>query len=196
VVVEVVSLGGQQSAARKGDNMPITTFATFADGLEPKQRSRGDYTADVDLDDDRLWVPWGDTEGLWMQPCCFNVTMGGFSIVVKALPGTVLGAHYHVGDVYGFTIRGHWGYREHDWIAKPGTFVYEPAGEAHTLFVEEDSPDPMMTFFVVKGGLLFLDKPADGIFESYEDGFTFLEMARKHWRDNGLDVAQLDERIR
>jgi hypothetical protein len=124
------------------------------------------------------------------------VTAGGFSIVVKALPGAVLGAHYHVGDVYGFTMRGHWGYLEHDFLATPGTFIYEPAGEAHTLFVAKDSPGPMMTFFVVGGGLLFLDKPVDGTFESYEDGFTFLEMARKHYHDMGLDAAQLDERIR
>ncbi len=175
--------------------MPITKFAAFSDGLEPKQRKRDHYIADIDLDDDRLWVPWGDTKGVWFQPCCFNVTAGGFSIVVKGLPGAVLGTHYHVGDVYGYTIRGVWGYRESDWLAKPGTFIYEPAGEAHTLFVAEDSPDPMMAFFVVRGALVYME-PADGAFQSYEDAFTFLEMARSHWRDNGLDVGQLDERIR
>ena len=176
--------------------MPITNFATFSDGLESKQRKRNHYIADIDLEDDRLWVPWGDLVGVWFQPCCFNVTVGGFSIVVKGLPGVVLGSHYHVGDVYGITIHGQWGYLESDWIAKPGTFIYEPAGEAHTLFVKEDSPEPMIAFFVVTGGLVNLDKPVDGTFQSYEDGFTFLEMARQHYRDNGLDVGRLDERVR
>ena len=39
-------------------------------------------------------------------------------------------------------MRGHWRYLEHDWVAKPGTFIYEPAGEAHTLVITEDSPEP------------------------------------------------------
>ena len=176
--------------------MPITKFGNFSDGLKPNQRRRDGYVADINLEDDRLWVPWGDTKGVWFQPCCSNVTAGGFSIAVKGLPGAVLGTHYHIGDVYGFTIHGVWRYLEHDWIAKPGTFIYEPAGEAHTLVVLEDSPEPMVSFFTVRGGILYLDKPDDGTFQSYEDGFTFLEMARKHWRDKGLDVALLEERIR
>jgi 2,4'-dihydroxyacetophenone dioxygenase len=174
--------------------MPITKFAAFSDGLEPKQRHRDHYIADIDLDDDRLWVPWGDTKGVWFQPCCSNVTAGGFSIVVKGLPGAVLGTHYHVGDVYGMNMRGLWRYLESEWIAKPGTFIYEPAGEAHTLVVLEDSPESMMAFFVVRGALVYMEP--DGTFKSYEDAFTFMEMARKHWRDKGLDVALLEERIR
>jgi len=62
--------------------------------------------------------------------------------------------HYHVCTVHGYTIRGHWRYLEHDWIAKPGTYIYEPAGEAHTLVITEDSPEPMVAVFVVEGGLL------------------------------------------
>jgi hypothetical protein len=30
-------------------------------------------------------------------------------------------------------MRGHWRYLEHDWTAKPGTFIYEPAGELDAL---------------------------------------------------------------
>ena len=59
---------------------------------------------------------------------------------------------------------GRWRYLEHDWIAEPGTYIYEPAGEAHTLVITEDSPEPMIAFFVVEGGLIYLDKPANGCF--------------------------------
>ena len=47
-------------------------------------------------------------DGVWFQPCHFNVTSGGFSVVLKGLTGAALGTHYHVGTVRGYTMRGHW----------------------------------------------------------------------------------------
>jgi hypothetical protein len=85
---------------------------------------------------------------------------------------------------------------EHDWIAKPGTYIYEPAGEAHTLVITEDSPEPMITVFVVQGGLIYLDKPVNGGFAAYEDGFTLLELTRKYYCQAGLDQTELDALIR
>jgi hypothetical protein len=81
-------------------------------------------------------------------------------------------------------------------VAKPGTFIYEPAGEAHTLVITEDSPEPMVALFVVSGGLIYLDKPEDGAFAAYEDGFSLLELCRKYYQQAGLDVSRLDELIR
>ena len=174
--------------------MPITSFNSFTDGLEPSRRSREHFITNVNLEDDRVWVPYAN--GVWFQPCCFNVTSGGFSVVLKGLPGSMVGTHYHVGTVHGYTMRGHWRYLEHDWIAKPGTYIYEPAGEAHTLVITEDSPEPMMTLFVVQGGLIYLDKPVHGAVAAYEDGFTLLELSRKYYREAGLDLRKLDALIR
>jgi len=174
--------------------MPITAFSNFTDGLDPNRRSREHFITNTNLDDDRLWVPYAD--GVWFQPCCFNVTSGGFSVVLKGLPGSMVGTHYHVGTVHGYTMRGHWRYLEHDWVAKPGTYIYEPAGEAHTLMIMDDSPEPMITMFVVGGGLIYLEKAKDGGFAAYEDGFTLLELTRKYYRDAGLDVSKLDALIR
>ena len=174
--------------------MPITAFNSFTDGLDPVQRDRGHFIAGTDVNDDRLWIPYAD--GVWIQPCHFNVTSGGMSVILKGLPGAVLGTHYHVGTVRGYTMQGHWRYLEHDWIAKPGTFIYEPAGEAHTLVILEDSPEPAIILFMVEGGLVYLDKVAEGSFAAYEDGFTALELCRKHYRDTGLDVSQLDLLVR
>jgi len=174
--------------------MPITTFSSFTDGLEANQRSRQHFVANLDIDDDRRWIPYAD--GVWFQPCCFDVTSGGFSVVLKALPGAQLGVHYHVGTVRGYTICGHWRYLEHDWVAKPGTFIYEPAGEAHTLVITEDSPEPALIFFVNEGGLVYLDKADGGGFAAYEDGFTLLELCRNYYRDAGLDARELDLLIR
>ena len=146
--------------------MPITTFNSFTDGLDPNQRNREHFITNTDLEKDDLWVPYAD--GVWFQPCYFNVTSGGFSVVLKGLPGSMVGTHYHIGTVHGYTMRGHWRYLEHDWVAKPGTYIYEPAGEAHTLVITEDSPEPMVTVFVVGGGLIYLDKAADGGFAAMD----------------------------
>jgi quercetin dioxygenase-like cupin family protein len=174
--------------------MPITAFDSFSDGLDSNQRNRGHFVANINIDDQRRWVPYA--EGVWFQPCCFNVTSGGFSVLLKGLPGAKLGVHYHVGTVHGYTIRGHWRYLEHDWVAKPGTFIYEPAGEAHTLVITEDSPEPALILFIVEGGLIYLDRAAAGTFAAYEDGFTALELTRKYYRESGLDARELDLLVR
>ena len=88
-------------------------------------------------------------------------------------------------------MRGHWRYLEHDWVAKPGTFIDEPAGEAHTLVITEDSPEPAVIMFVVEGGLIYLDRPVNGNVAVYEDGFTALELTRKDDREAGLDASEL-----
>jgi len=174
--------------------MPIQAFQTVNDGLDSSTRNRGHFIANIDVDDEKLWVPYAD--GVWFQPCCFNVTSGGFSLLLKGLPGAQLGVHYHVGTVRGYTLRGHWRYLEHDWVAKPGTFIYEPAGEAHTLVVTDDSPEPALILFMVEGGLIYLDNPVNGAFAAYEDGFSALEICRNYYREAGLDVKQLDALIR
>lgn len=174
--------------------MPVTAFNSFTDGLDPSLRSRGHFITNVNLENDGPWVPYAD--GVWFQPCCFNVTSGGFTVVLKGLPGAMLGTHYHVGTVRGYTMRGYWRYLEHDWVARPGTFIYEPAGEAHTLVITEDSPEPAIIFFAVEGGLIYLDKSANGGFAAYEDGFTTLELTRNYYREAGLDLRQLDQLVR
>jgi 2,4'-dihydroxyacetophenone dioxygenase len=174
--------------------MPITNFSSFNDGLEPHQRARGNFIANVELDDDKLWIPY--VEGVWLQPCSFDLSAGAYSVVLKGMPGASLGIHYHVGQVYGYTIAGRWRYLEHDWIAKPGTFVFEPAGEAHSLVISEDSPEPALIFFVINGGLIYLDKPEGGTFAAYDDAFSALEFSRAYYREAGLDVSKLDALIR
>ncbi len=174
--------------------MPFQAFSSVTDGLESSARSRGHFVANTDIDNEQLWVPYAD--GVWFQPCCFNVTSGGFSVLLKGLPGAQLGVHYHVGTVRGYTLRGHWRYLEHDWIAKPGTFIYEPAGEAHTLVITDDSPEPALIMFIVEGGLIYLDNPVDGGVAAYEDGFSMLEVCLSYYRDAGLDVQQLDALMR
>ena len=149
--------------------MPITAFSSFSDGLQPNQRSREHFITNTNLNDDNLWVPYAD--GVWFQPCCFNVTSGGFSLVLKGSPGLDgRNALPHCGRA---------------WLHDAGS-----------LAITEDTPEPMIAFFVVEGGLIYLDKPTNGGFTAYEDGFTLLELTRKHYREAGLDPLKLDLLVR
>ena len=174
--------------------MPISSFQTFNDGIAPALRRRDEYMANTNLDDDRMWVPYVD--GVWFQACHFSVSEGGFANILKVLPGSRLNPHYHVSVVHGLTMRGSWRYLEHSWVATPGSYIFEPAGEAHTLVVDKDAPEPMITFFVLRGGLIYLDSIESGKCVGYDDGFTLLDLARKHYGNVGLDVGLIDAMVR
>jgi hypothetical protein len=174
--------------------MPITSFSSFGEAVAMETPKRGHFIANIEEEDESRWVPYA--EGVWFQPCSFNLSSGSFSLVLKALAGASLGVHYHVGSVHGYTLSGHWGYEEYEWTAKPGTFIYEPPGEAHSLVIRDDSPETAMIFFVIEGGLVYLDKPAEGGFAAYEDAFTALEFCRAHYRQMGLDARSLEALIR
>jgi len=95
----------------KETHLSITAFHSFSDGLAPNQRSREHFIANIDLEDGPHWMPYAD--GVWVQPCHFNVTSGGFSVVLKGLPGAALGTHYHIGTGWGLYVA---------WpVAVPGT---------------------------------------------------------------------------
>jgi len=96
--------------------MPITAFNSFTDGLDPNRRSREHFITNTNLEDDRLWVPYAD--GVWFQPCCFS-HVWRIQRSSERSPRAMLGTHYHVGTVHGYTMRGHWRYLEYDWVAKP-----------------------------------------------------------------------------
>jgi 2,4'-dihydroxyacetophenone dioxygenase len=112
--------------------------------------------------------------------------------VLKGLPGGVLGTHYHVGTVRG--LYDAWALEVSR--AQLGRKAWDFHGEAHTLVITQDSPEPALIMFVVEGGLIYLDKPTYGGVAAYEDGFTVLELTQKYYREAGLDVHQLDRLIR
>jgi hypothetical protein len=174
--------------------MPIQQFSFFTDGLKPGQRQTTDYTVNTDLDDERRWIPFGP--GVAFQPCQFSLSNGGFIVILRADPGAQMPPHFHSTSVIGYTLRGNWKYLEHDWAAVPGTFLYEPAGEAHTLVVAPDATEPAMILFVVTGGFIYIDNITKGNMLAYDDGFTILDIAREHYAKVGLDPLLLDAMIR
>src|SRR5438094_8942192 len=132
-------------------------------------------------DDERVWVP--QAQNVWFRPLLFNTVSGGWCNLLRVRKSGVLSRHRHPMVVVGYVIKGSWFYREHDWVANAGDFVYEPPGEIHTLEVPADC-DEMITFFNISGAMIYLDE--EGRQTGYEDVFSKIDMCRAHYIQNGL----------
>src|SRR6185436_5063440 len=102
-------------------------------------------------DDERVWVP--QAENVWFRPLLLNTVTGSWCNLLRVRKSGILSRHIHPSLVVGYVIKGSWRYLEHDWVAREGTFVYEPPGEIHTLVVDAaagGAPE-MITFFNISG---------------------------------------------
>jgi hypothetical protein len=122
----------------------------------------------------------------------FNTVAGGWCNLLRVRKAGILSRHRHPMIVTGYVIKGSWRYLEHDWVATPGSFVYEPPGEVHTLTV--DSGEEMITFFNIQGAMIYVDEKGAPV--AFEDVFTKLEMCRAHYEKAGLGADYVDRFVR
>lgn len=105
-----------------------------------------------------------------------------------------MGRHRHSSPVHALTLKGGWGYEEHDWRASPGTYVFEPPGETHTLVVDDDC-DEMIALFHVTGSLLYVDEENDQVV-GFDDVFSKLEKAKQWYAECGLGEDYVQQFVR
>ena len=148
-------------------------------------------------EDERVWVPQAPL--VWFRPLLLNTVTGSWCNLLRVRKSGVLSRHIHPSWVTGYVIRGAWRYLEHDWVAREGSFVYEPPGEIHTLVVDEAVGGPgevteMITFFNIHGAMVYVDEA--GKTTGYEDVFTKIEMCRRHYTEVGLGAGYVDQFVR
>lgn len=132
------------------------------------------------------WVPQG--EKIWFKPCRFDLATGTWINLLKVERGGKINRHRHSGGpVLGYCLKGSWHYPERDWVARPGTFVFEPPGDIHTLVVRGD--EEMQTLFQVSGIMQYLDD--DDRVIGMDDVFTKRERYRRFCRENGIPEVDL-----
>ena len=119
-------------------------------------------------DGDAVWIPY--EPGTANRFLMFDLNTNSFAVILRCEPGSGIDRHYHTGPVAGYCLQGSWKYQESDWIARPGTFVYERAGEAHTLQVL--GKETMISFFHVMGPHITLDR------DGHEIGYCRFPFAR------------------
>ena len=155
------------------------------------------FSPDVMTVDER-WIPLppiGNEHPLkgMVRPLLFDVTNGGWISILKAEGKGTIQRHRHAAAVTAWTMEGSWGYREHDWLSRAGSFVYEPAGHIHTLFIDPEVGH-MTALFHVYGPVIHLDPNGD--VTSYDDVYLRLDRYMKHCRDNGVGEAWVKSMIR
>lgn len=152
--------------------------------------AKEDMIFDAIPEDERVWVP--QAPNIWFRPLLLDTVGGGWFNLLRVRRSGVLSRHRHPAPVFGYVIKGHWHYLEHDFVASPGKFLFEPPGETHTLVV--DSDDEMITMFNVNGAMVYVDEEGNAI--GYEDVFTKIEMCMAHYEKVGLGKSFVEQFIR
>ncbi|WP_151637444.1 2,4'-dihydroxyacetophenone dioxygenase family protein [Noviherbaspirillum aerium] len=163
----------------------MSAFIAPAGGIQPE------IVATAIPADEREWVP--QAQDVWFRPLLLNTVTGGWCNLLRVRKSGVLSRHRHPMLVVGYVIRGKWFYREHDWVANAGDFVYEPPGEIHTLEVPADCEE-MITFFNISGAMIYVDE--NGMQTGYEDVFTKIDMCRRHYEAVGLGADYVQRFVR
>ena len=143
------------------------------------------------LKEDKKWYAQGAMGKL--RPLLFNISNGSWITLLKVQGEGNLARHHHSSAVTAWTLDGAWGYREYDWVARAGSFVYEPPGHIHTLYVHP-SEGKILVLFHIQGPLAYLDE-TDNIID-YADAFTHLDRYKQHCREQGLSEEWLQSLIR
>ncbi|MFS0646797.1 2,4'-dihydroxyacetophenone dioxygenase family protein [Siminovitchia sp. 179-K 8D1 HS] len=133
--------------------------------------------------EDMPWMPFDDA-GSWFKPVRFDFTTGMWINLFKVDKGAALSRHRHTGGfVIGYTVQGKWKYLEKDWSAKPGTLIFEPPGDVHTLYV--DPAEDMITLFMLDGCLQFVDENNEIYRE--DDVFTLYRRYLYYCEEYGIE---------
>ncbi len=136
--------------------------------------------------DELPWVPQGDR--VWFKPLRFDLANGRWVNLLKVTGQGKVNRHRHAGgQVLGYVLQGSWRYLERDWVARRGTFVYEPPGDIHTLVVE--GAEEMQTLFLLEGVIQYLDDEDNVI--SQDDVFTKLERYLAYCKREGIEPKEL-----
>jgi 2,4'-dihydroxyacetophenone dioxygenase len=110
------------------------------------------------------WVPFTPySERVLVKYFRLDPVRGEVIALMKAPAKGAMPRHRHTGTVIVYTVQGRWKYREHDWIAEPGSIVYETAGSSHTPEALPSNADSdsdgadIVTLNIIQGELLFVN---------------------------------------
>ena len=145
------------------------------------------------IDGDSLpWVPFTPyAENVLLKYFKLDPIRGEWIVLMKSPIDMQLPRHHHTGTVMVYTIEGQWKYKEHDWIAGPGSVVYETASSTHTPEVVSAGSESgyVVTLVQVSGDLLFVDEN-DNIIAS-ENWKTGLARYLAYCETQGIEAKDL-----
>lgn len=140
-------------------------------------------------DDDFPWLPFShQSDGVFVKYVKCDPVRGEVITFLKAPASAALPRHHHTGTVIVYTINGAWKYREHDWVARLGSVVYETASSEHTPEGLTTHGVEVLTLNIVQGELLYYgDKGQIAAIENWKTGLQrYLDYCIAH------DIAPRD----
>ncbi|HTW06500.1 MAG TPA: 2,4'-dihydroxyacetophenone dioxygenase family protein [Acidimicrobiales bacterium] len=119
--------------------------------------SVGDQLRDPEL---LPWVPQAD--GVFFKPLRVDREHGTWTNLLRVTRQGTVSRHRHLAPVEAWVISGEWRYLERDWVARPGTYIFEPEGDIHTLVNNGEAT--MVTLFCIHGPIEYLGPGGEVVF--------------------------------
>ncbi|OPA73851.1 cupin [Paenibacillus selenitireducens] len=137
--------------------------------------------------DENPWVPFDEVEvNCHFKPLRFDLATGMWTYLFKIKANKTLTRHRHTGgSVIGYNIQGEWRYEGRDWVARPGTFLFEPPGDIQTLITGNEE---VVTLFILGGALQYFDENDNII--GQDDIFTVMKKYRDYCTEHGLEIRE------
>ena len=149
-------------------------------------------SADLRATDDQLrdpdtipWVPQGD--GVWFKPLRLCPESGSWTNLLRVTKQGTVSLHRHRAAVEAWVVSGQWRYLERDWVARAGTYVFEPAGDVHTLV--NTGQEEMVTLFVMHGPIEYIGPNGETIFT--ETAETKFSRYSDYCQEKGIPLAPI-----
>jgi 2,4'-dihydroxyacetophenone dioxygenase len=134
--------------------------------------------------DELPWVPFTEDRSCYFKPLRFDLNTGTWIYLFKIKSNQILGRHRHTGGaVIGYNIHGKWRYEGRNWVATPGTFIFEPPGDIHTLITEDEE---VVTLFILGGSLQYFDENNQIV--GQDDIYTVLKKYKDYCMQYGIQV--------
>jgi quercetin dioxygenase-like cupin family protein len=152
----------------------------------------GFYADNIDtalIDADALpWVPFVPyTDKAFLKMLKIDPVRGEWIVLLKLPAGMDLPRHHHSGTVHVYTLEGAWKYKEHDWIARPGSFVFETAASAHTPIALDEGD--VVVFNIVVGDWILLDDKDQVL--AIENWKTMFKRYTEYCRQKGIKPVDI-----
>jgi 2,4'-dihydroxyacetophenone dioxygenase len=131
------------------------------------------------------WVP--QVDGVSFKPLRISPRAGTWTNLLRVTKRGTINLHRHLDAVEAWVIKGEWRYLERDWVARSGTYVFEPPGDIHTLM--NTGEEEMVTLFSIHGPIEYIGAGGETIFT--ETAETKLSKCVSYCQEKGIPLAPI-----
>ena len=134
------------------------------------------------------WMPFAPySDEIMIKVIKVDPIRGEWTSLLKTPPYTELPMHHHSGTVMVWTVSGSWRYKEHDWVASAGSFVFETAASRHTPITVGD--EEVITLNIVQGDWNVLSP--EGAVLAIENWKSMVDRYVNYCKNHGLEAVDV-----